>query len=78
MAIYRFHLCRPDGIATSFEVCELADDKQLLGKAGQLLEEHMSCDYVEVWRGERPVLARYRFQPVIRPVALLEDHQPTA
>ena len=68
MALYMFHLCNLRGEAPSFEAHDLAQDSQTYPKAGQLLREHPSCDHVEVWQGERPVLARHREEPSLRPI----------
>jgi len=63
-----FHLRRGDGAPGGLEVLELDHDAATFAKAGELLGEHPSCDQVEVWDGERAVLARHREQPIIRPV----------
>lgn len=68
MALYTFRLCKPNGFSASFEAYELSGDGESLARAAELLDEHLNCDHIEVWAGERPVLARHRFQPVIRPV----------
>ena len=68
MPMYTFNLCDACGIAAAFEAIELDDDGQAFAKAGDLLEEHRTCDHVEVWREDHGVVARYRQQPVIRPV----------
>ena len=68
MPMYSFHLCSPDGHSASFEAVELENDAATFAKAGELLAQHLSCDHVEVWQGERGVVARHREQPIIRPV----------
>jgi hypothetical protein len=68
MPLYTFHLCKPDGIAVTFQAITLRSDGETFAKAGELLDDHLSCDHVEVWDGDRAVVARYRFQPVIRPI----------
>ena len=68
MPMYTFHLCNLGGYSPSFEAFELPSDGRCFAKAGELLDEHISCDHVEVWSGTRAVLSRHRFQPVIRPI----------
>lgn len=68
MTLYTFNLCRPDGVSASFEAHDLPKDSDTFARAGELLDQHLSCDYVEIWDGERPVLSRHRFQPVLQPV----------
>jgi hypothetical protein len=70
VTLYTFHLYGIDGAPLSLEAADLDGDGDTFGRAGRLLEEHLSCDHVEVWDGERAVLARHRFQPVIRPVGV--------
>ena len=69
MAMYTFHICNPAGISVSFEAHELVSDGASFAKAGELLAEHLSCDHVEVWRDDRAILGRHRYQPIIRPVS---------
>ena len=68
MPLYTLHMYRMDGTGISFDTVELPYDAATFTRAGALMEEHLSCDYVEVWDGERPVLARHREQPIIRPI----------
>lgn len=68
MPIYTFHFCDRDGLSASFEAFDLDLDATAFAKAGELLEQHLSCDHVDVRQGERPVVARHREQPIIRPV----------
>jgi len=68
MPMYTFHLCSQDGGSPSFEAFELHRDDATFAKAGELLEQHPSCDHVEVWQNDRAVLALHREQPLIRPV----------
>ena len=69
MPMYIFHLCNRDGVSPAFESFELENDAATFAKAGDLLAEHRSCDHVEIFEGDRPVVARHRDQPIIRPVA---------
>lgn len=71
MPVYTFHIWSQDGHSPSFEAFELDNDAATFAKAGDLLAQHLSCDHVEVWQGERGVVARHREQPIIRPV-----HEP--
>ena len=68
MAMYTFHLFREGGAGTMLDALDLPDDGAGFARAGELLAEHMSCDRVEVWQGDRQVVARYRHQPIIRPM----------
>lgn len=68
MLTYTFHLRRSDVFPTGLEAFNLANDAAAFHKAGEILNEHLSCDHVEVWDGERPVVSRHRNQPIIRPV----------
>jgi hypothetical protein len=68
MPMYIFHLLRVDEAPVALELVDLPHDGATFAKAGELLDEHQSCDYVEVWADERAVLARHREQPIIRPV----------
>jgi hypothetical protein len=47
-------------------------DGETFSKAGELLDQHSSCDHVAVWDGDRAVVARQREQPIIRRVATAE------
>lgn len=68
MPMYTFYLRRPDSGPTGLDACEFDHDGETFARAGQLLQAHPSCDHVEVWEGERPVVSRHRRQPMIRPV----------
>ena len=68
MALYTFNLFSSGGAAMTLDMAELPDDGATFARASALLEAHPSCDLVEVWEGEREVVARYREQPIIRPV----------
>jgi hypothetical protein len=56
MPIYTFYPCRTDGSSTTFEAFELDGDAEALDRAGLLLRQHPSCDFVTVWHGDRKVL----------------------
>jgi hypothetical protein len=68
MPFYTFHIFRENCAPTALDMVELPDDGATFLRSGELLDEHPTCDYVEVWDGERAVVARYRDQPIIRPV----------
>lgn len=68
MPMYTFHLFTIAGPALVFEAVELPHDGATFAHAGELLDRYLSADHVEVWDGERSVVARYREQPVIRPI----------
>ena len=76
MPLYTLHLFSANDRAVSFEAAELPSDGGAFARAGELLADHMSCDHVEVWDGERAVLARHRHQPVIRPVGEATQRPP--
>ncbi|HEY3951662.1 hypothetical protein [Phenylobacterium sp.] len=73
MALYTFHFCDERGLSASFEAYDLPHDAGAFAKAGELLGEHMSCDHVDVRQGERPIVARHRDQPIIRPINEAEE-----
>jgi len=64
MPTYTFLLFREDDAAISLDAIELTDDGATVTRAGALLEEHLSCDHVEVWDGDRRVMVRQREQPM--------------
>jgi hypothetical protein len=66
--MYTFHLRRLQGGPTGLEAHQLQNDGESFAKAGAILDEHLSCDHVDVWAGDRPVLSRHRLQPVIQPI----------
>ena len=68
MPTYTFLLFRADGSADTLDAVDLDYDGATFLRAGQLLSNHLSCDHVEVWDGDRAVLARHREQPIIRPL----------
>jgi len=68
MPMYTFLLFRRDDAAISLDADLLDHDGGTFTRAGKLLEDHRSCDYVEVWDGDRAVLARHREQPIKREV----------
>jgi hypothetical protein len=70
MPMYTFHLRTPGEAPVGLEAFELAHDAAAFAKAAELLDEHLSCDHVEIWDGDRAVLSLYREQPVIRAVRI--------
>lgn len=78
MPMYTFYLRKLLGGSTGFAALELIDDGESFTTAGDLLDEHLSCDHVDVWAGERAVFARHRMQPILRPVEEgRAEHPPT-
>jgi hypothetical protein len=71
MPTYTFLLFRSDDAAVSLDAVPLGHDQATFARASKLLDDHPSCDYVEVWDGDRAVVARHREQPIIRPVRAL-------
>lgn len=63
MAVYTFYLCNPGGVATSFEAFALDSDAEAPARALQMLKDHPSCTYVDVWDDQRPVLESHRGVP---------------
>jgi hypothetical protein len=70
MSAYTFQMQTLDGQPISLRLRELANDGETFAEAGRMLDEHITCDHVEVWDGDRAVVARYREQPIIRPVGV--------
>lgn len=68
MPMYTFHLCGADAEPYTFEAFELHADGDIFALAEGLLGQHRTCDHVEVWESERPLLALHRHQPVLRPI----------
>jgi len=66
--MYTFHLCNERGASSSFEAYELEHDASAFAKGGVLLNDHQSCHHVDIREGERPVAARHREAPVVRPI----------
>jgi hypothetical protein len=69
MPMYTFYLRSFRGGSPGLRALELSSDAESLAAAAKLLDEHLSCDHVDIWTGDRAVLARYREQPIIRAVA---------
>jgi hypothetical protein len=60
MSLYTLYPCKADGVSASFEVFEFSSDADLNARAEQILIAHPSCAYVNVWQGDRKVLAVHR------------------
>lgn len=58
MPLYTFYPCDCDGVSNTFEAHELPPEAKVADFALKVLLEHPSCDYVEVWQGERYVLTK--------------------
>jgi hypothetical protein len=69
MPLYTFHLFCAAGASTTFDAMSHVDDGAAFEYAERLLDRHPSCNHVDIWRGERSVVARHRVQPIMRPVA---------
>lgn len=70
MPLYRFEFREANGVSWGRELHDLASDGDAFAMAGALLLRQHSTDHVEVWQGERPVVSRHRYQPLIRPVEI--------
>jgi hypothetical protein len=68
MPTYTFHMRALDREPISFALGEFANDGETFAEAGRMLAAHTTCDHIEIWDGDRAVVARHREQPVIRPV----------
>lgn len=68
MPMYTFQLRKAEGRPLALDAAEFDEDAGTFARAGELLEAHQSCDHIEVWEGDRAVVARHRDQPVLRPV----------
>jgi hypothetical protein len=66
--MYTFYFCDVQGVSNSFEAFELINDARALAKAAELLDRHSSCEHVDVLDDQRPVVARHREQPFVRPI----------
>ena len=55
MPLYTFYPCHEDGGSETFHTIDLPDDEAAYQRAPSLLQQHRSCDYVAIWRGERMV-----------------------
>jgi len=69
MPLYTFHLFGSAESSTTFDAMSHVNDGAAFDHAGRLLDRHPSCNHVDIWRGERCVVARHRVQPIMRPVA---------
>ena len=70
MACYSFRLHGIAALADSLEYPWVEDDGAAFEVAGRLLDRNPVCEWVEVWASERPVAARFRDQPILRPIVL--------
>lgn len=60
MPMYTFYLCDAGGRAGTFEAFELTGDAGVNERAHRVLKDHPRCAYVNVWAGERKVMAVHR------------------
>lgn len=75
MKTFTFHLCQPDGGASSFETFALAGDTEAVTRSGAMLAQHPTCDYVVVREGDR-VLHTERRCAAYRPQAAFSRGAP--
>lgn len=73
--MYTFHLFNSRGAGMALDMAELPHDAATFARSGELLDEHLSCDRVEVWTDDRAVVARYRHQPINRSLETHEQRQ---
>lgn len=72
MPLYTFYLRNARGVSPALESHELSTDGDAFHHASILLDRYASAERVEIWAEDRPVVARHREQPVIRPVQAME------
>lgn len=53
MPLYTFYPCHEDGGADTFQTFDLPNDDAAYERAVTVLQDHISCEYVAVWCGER-------------------------
>lgn len=56
MPLYTFYPCLWDGSSTTFEALELDGDDDARERAAVLKQQHPSCAFVTVWRGDSQVI----------------------
>lgn len=56
MPIYTFYPCRRDGSSATFEAFELDGDDDARKHAAVLKQQHPTCAFVTVWRGDSQVV----------------------
>ena len=78
MPLYAFHLRGAEGFCGCFETKELLHDSAAYQAVGDVLDEHASADYVDVWSDDRPVFSRHRDGPQIRPIEEHDDPRRVA
>lgn len=55
MTLYTFYCNRADGSPVSLETAELPGDAQASAWASRVILDHLTCETVEVFDGERAV-----------------------
>lgn len=65
MPLYTFYPTRADGLSSSFECCELENDRDAELQALQVLDTHDSAVSVVTYCGGRKVLTRRRMDPAL-------------
>lgn len=59
MPVYTLYFCRPDGAAPVLDFAEAHDDEAALALGAGHLCNHMSCDQVMVYEGDREVTSAH-------------------
>ena len=63
MPLYTLYPCRENGGSETFHTVDLADDEAAQQHAACVLQQHLSCDHIAVWCGDRLVARSQRAQP---------------
>ena len=78
MRIYQFHFFDPRGNVPSLDLAEYEDDGAASRSAMKRLDEHASCQGVELYEGDRLVLRVERAGGTKRPNTFVHDQALTA
>lgn len=78
MRIYQFHFFDPRGNVPALDLAEYEDDGAASRSAMKRLDEHASCQGVELYEGDRLVLRVERAGGVKRPNTLIFDQVAAA
>lgn len=73
MRIYQFHFFDPRGNVPALDLAEYEDDGAASRSAMKRLDEHASCQGVELYEGDRLVLRVERAGGVKRPNTLIHN-----
>lgn len=55
MSVYLYFVCRPDGVASTFDVAELDGDAAARAHGRRVLRDHPSCARIVVETGGRRI-----------------------